>query len=709
MHNTSYVEAKVQWRTISTVNDSGRLWHLASAVARLDRMAELLPLFHQRAIQAAQGKSSVLLRLNTRTGLLQADSAAGLETLDANPWLTAPDERAMAERAWSDATPVFVTAPDTPYPVPGTPYPVPGTPCPALPRRLNAQTAIVAPLQARSRRLGLLVIGTDVPGTAIDTEEITAIGDMLSLALERARFRREADLQQDLRELSANLTKAVSSSVHLGATLEIFCDRAARLFAADRVSVWFHDRRARVLELVSSSDVAEVAAAQRVATDDATVAVSAAMRQLEVKVIPQADERAPDVLAPLRGRRRALGMLELRGVRVEVGDAVDMLDRVEEVARHLAASIENLWLLEDLLRSRSELESTFNSLTELVIVTDGRTRITHANRAVATRTGRPAAELKGRLLSEVLARDVLAWIEQRAKSDGGESPEREIADEKLRGTFLFTANPLLGTDEEHVGTVIVARDVTMQSRLAAEGAELRSRLTQSEKLAALGQFVAGIAHELNNPLQGVLGHVELLLQDAPPANRLRRDLKLIFREADRAAKIVHNLLVFAGSRRITRRRLNVNHVVNKVLSLRATANAAASIEVMKELTPKLPRVAGDALLLQQALLNIVLNAEQAMAANAGQRRLEVLTRPLDDEGIEIVIADSGPGIPVQALPRLFEPFFTTKEVGQGTGLGLAITYGIVQEHGGRLDARNRAEGGAIFRIALPAGSSEAVE
>jgi signal transduction histidine kinase len=98
-----------------------------------------------------------------------------------------------------------------------------------------------------------------------------------------------------------------------------------------------------------------------------------------------------------------------------------------------------------------------------------------------------------------------------------------------------------------------------------------------------------------------------------------------------------------------------------------------------------------------------------MTSVGGDRRLEVHTRAIDNDEIEIVIADNGPGIPSQALPRLFEPFFTTKEVGQGTGLGLAITYGIVQEHGGRLDARNRAEGGAIFRIALPARSSEAVE
>jgi PAS domain S-box-containing protein len=655
-------------------------------------MAELLPLFHQRAILAVGGKTSVLLRLN-RAGMLQADSAAGLDNLDPDPWLAHEPDRAIAEQAWIEGRAVVAPA------------------SPELARRLQAPIAVVAPLQARHQRIGALLIGTDDhERAAARRDEITAVGDMLSLALERARFRRAADLQQDLREVSANLTRAVSSSVHLGAALEIFCDRAARLFAADRVSVWFHDRRARILELVASSDVAELAASPRVASDDTTLPLATTMRQTEVRVLPQADEPAPDVLAPLRGRRRGLGVLELQGVRVDAGDSVDMLDRVDEVARQLAAAIENMWLLEDVLRSRSELESTFNSLTELVIVTDQHQRITQANQAFAARIGMETAALRGRRLADVLARDVVSWIERRGRDEASSAPdERQLADDKLGGTFLFTASPLVGASEEHVGTVIVARDVTMQARLAAEGAELRNRLTQSEKLAALGQFVAGIAHELNNPLQGVLGHVELLLQEAPPAQRLRRDLKLVFREADRAAKIVHNLLVFAGSRRITRRRLNVNHVVNKVLSMRATAAAAANIDVARELTARLPRVAGDALLLQQALLNIVLNAEQALATLESGRRLHIRTRAVSPEEIEIVIADNGPGIPEEALARLFEPFFTTKEVGQGTGLGLAITYGIVQEHGGRLDARNRAGGGAVFTIALPAGSAEAIE
>ena len=637
----------------------------------------------------------MLLRLNHRTGHLQADSASGLDHLDAGPWLREPDARSAVERSWADGTPIVVSG------------------LTDVEARLRAPVAVVAPLTAQNQRLGVLLVAADDRSRAdAAREEVGAIADLMSVALERAKLQREAQLQRDLRALAAALSGAVSSSLHLSASLEIFCDKAARLFAADRVSVWLHDRRARVLDLVASSDSAELAAERRVPTDDDSFPVSAVMRGTDAVVVASADDGPPDVLVPLRGRRRALGTLELLRVRIDPGDGIDLLDRVEEVARQISASIENVWLLEEVLRSRRELESTFNSLTDLVVVADANLRVTQANRAFATRVGRQSDQLASEPLSTFFGRDVVSWIERsRVEANviapGDES--REIADEKLDGTFLFTLSVLAGHANERIGTVIVARDVTAQARLEAERAELRSRLTQSEKLAALGQFVAGIAHELNNPLQGVLGHVELMLHERGTTNPFRHELKLVFREADRAAKIVHNLLVFAGSRRITRRRLNANNVVERVLSLRATACAAASITIVKDLAPKLPRVAGDALLLQQAILNIVMNAEQAMAGISAPRTLEVRTRAIKRHRIEIEIADSGPGIPSEALPRLFEPFFTTKEVGQGTGLGLAIAYGVAQEHGGQLRAVNRETGGAIFTMALPAGFTEAVE
>ena len=267
----------------------------------------------------------------------------------------------------------------------------------------------------------------------------------------------------------------------------------------------------------------------------------------------------------------------------------------------------------------------------------------------------------------------------------------------------MTFTPLVGEERQPIGVVLVARDVTPQAELEAERAELRNRLVQSEKLAALGQFVAGIAHELNNPLQGVLGHLELLRATGAFPKALRRDMQRIYREADRAAKIVRNLLVFAGSRRMVRRRTSINATLSRVLSLRAPAFRAANIESVRRHSDGLPRIKGDPLLLHQALLNIVLNAEQAIGANGG--RIETSTSIRREEGaaqVVVEIRDTGPGIPASAMPRLFEPFYTTKEVGKGTGLGLAIAYGIIQEHGGRISASNHPEGGAVFTVQLPA-------
>jgi PAS domain S-box-containing protein len=664
------------------VDDRTALWDLVRAVARHAPTQEILRQLHAEALRLTKGRSSVLLRLDPRTHLLHGVSGAGLDRLDPEPWLRDATGRAAAERTWEGGVPRLFLRHTR------------------FAARLDARAAVLVPLVRGGRQLGFLAIGLTDPALAPDTlETLSLIGDLLSGALENARLIRLADLQHDLR----NLARAVSTSLHLPTSLEIFCTGAARLFAADRVSVWLHDRRARSLDLIASSDAASVEVRRRVASDDPAILVSKAMRGTRTLTVPIAGAAATDRYVPLKGRRRALGTLELAGVRIQIGDEIDVLDRLEELARQLSAAIENVQLLEDVLRSRRELESTFNSLADLVVVSDGNLRITHANQAFASRVGRRAADLISRPLTDFFSADVSAWVERLGGSGAGyESRERQ--DPVLGGTFIFTVSALLGRLDERIGTVVVARDVTDQARLETERAELRDRLTQSEKLAALGQFVAGIAHELNNPLQGVMGHVELMLNDSALATpHVKRDLKLVFREADRAAKIVRNLLVFAGSRRITRRRLNANHVVTRVLGLRATACAAAGIEVVTQLAAKLSKIAGDSLLLQQALLNIVVNAEQAMATRPAPRRLELRTRMAGRHSIAIQISDNGPGLAVEALPRLFEPFFTTKEVGQGTGLGLAIAYGIVQEHEGRLVATNRPSGGALFTIELPTG------
>jgi PAS domain S-box-containing protein len=473
---------------------------------------------------------------------------------------------------------------------------------------------------------------------------------------------------------------------------------------ARRTTVWLHDRRARELWVVASSDPGDPGAAVRVPVADMEQPAARGLRLGQPQTV--GSHGTPTLIVPLRGWRRALGTLVVDGSAPDAFTDRLRLDLAGEFGRQLSAGIENVQLLEDMLRQRRLLEDTFNSLVDLVVVSDRAQRVVHSNDAFALRLGRPRADLTERPLAELVGGDLADW----AVADAGASAERtrELEHPALGGTFVITVTPLIDEDGEPVGSVLVARDVTNQKRLEAEQEALRARLTQSEKLASLGQFVAVIAHEINNPLQGVLGHLELLMvapeskASTPESARvLRRNLRRIYREADRAAKIVQNLLTFSGSQPRVRRKLRVERVLARALASRRRALARARIDVVHAERDDAAAVPGDPLLLHQAILNLLINAEQAIAGTGVPGRITVSTTSRNGR-IITSIGDTGPGIPEDVLPKIFDPFFTTKGVGEGTGLGLAITYGIVQEHGGTIHAENRPGGGALFTIDLPA-------
>jgi PAS domain S-box-containing protein len=257
-------------------------------------------------------------------------------------------------------------------------------------------------------------------------------------------------------------------------------------------------------------------------------------------------------------------------------------------------------------------------------------------------------------------------------------------------------------DGEGLRVEALMRDVSERKRLEDQARDLYHQLLQAEKLAALGQTISGVAHELNNPLATILTWSERLVERPNPDEQMKRGLDTILAEAERAARIVRNLLTFARKRTTTRAMVDVNQVIRETLTLRAYEQRLNNISIIDALASGLPQVFADPHQLQQVLLNLIINAEQAMLGAHGRGTLILRTwyEP-DQEAVILEVNDDGPGVPEDLLPRIFDPFFTTKEVGKGTGLGLTVAYAIIQEHGGRLTAKSPPSGGASFYIELP--------
>ncbi|PYM89197.1 MAG: hypothetical protein DME08_25870 [Candidatus Rokuibacteriota bacterium] len=236
--------------------------------------------------------------------------------------------------------------------------------------------------------------------------------------------------------------------------------------------------------------------------------------------------------------------------------------------------------------------------------------------------------------------------------------------------------------------------------------ETQAQLLQAGKMSALGQLVSGVAHELNNPLSVIIGYGQLMLHREIP-EALRRPVELMVTQGDRMAKIVRNLLYFARQRPPERVAIKIHQVIEQTLALRQNQLTLSGITVERDFAEELPTVIGDGQQLQQVFLNLILNAEQAIAAEHRGGRIRFHTKVVD-HWVRTEVTDDGPGIPPEVLPRIFEPFFTTKEVGAGTGLGLSVSYGIVEEHGGRLSAGSE-RGRTTFTLDLPIGVAPAPE
>jgi len=257
----------------------------------------------------------------------------------------------------------------------------------------------------------------------------------------------------------------------------------------------------------------------------------------------------------------------------------------------------------------------------------------------------------------------------------------------------FNFSPLSDEQGNIEGVVLSGRDVTDLKRL-------EEQLIQAEKLAAMGQMLAGVAHELNNPLTAVLGVTELLRERAGNDESFKRQLELTHRQARRAARIVQNLLEFSRPASPQKKLLDINNLIERTVQLHEHSLRRNSIEVEFQPQAGLPEVIGDANQLIQVFLNLVTNAEQAIREVRDSGRLQIRPTRIGNR-VSVTFQDDGVGIRPEALPRIFDPFYTTKRPGGGTGLGLSICMSIVREHGGNIEAEPLPAGGTAFTVSLP--------
>ena len=356
----------------------------------------------------------------------------------------------------------------------------------------------------------------------------------------------------------------------------------------------------------------------------------------------------------------------------------------------------------ELQRERDFSGKILSNTQSLILVSDTAGLISYANRRWYE-AGFEQRELLGRPLLELAAPGYIHPLADALQTilRGGQVDNLEL--QILRGNgqagqFSVNLSPMRDEQNNINSIVVVMTDIT-------DSAELRGKLVHAEKMAAVGQLVSGVAHEVNNPLTAILGFADLLLENPDLPATAVKDLRVILQEAQRTKQIVQNLLSFARQMPPQRNPVQLNLILRRTIQLRSYDFNSHGVDIVEHLDEGLPDVIGDAHQLQQVFLNIMNNAYDAVHEVGRHARIEIMTAKVGD-AVEVSFCDNGYGI--SHPDRIFDPFFTTKEVGKGTGLGLSICYGIVKEHGGEILCHNNADGqGATFIVRFPAASHTA--
>ena len=402
---------------------------------------------------------------------------------------------------------------------------------------------------------------------------------------------------------------------------------------------------------------------------------------------------------PCQIRDHAIAVLGL-GKTVD-GDFLSSEDveLLHTIAGYLAIALDNAQLYNSLEQKAAQIErlkdfseNIVESLNVGVLAVDFGGAVESWNTQLEGLIGVPREEAVGRKLEDVLPSDLMAEITARSGDERVSSLYKFHMQNRDGRNLVVNVSiaPLVGKSGDRIGRLILFDDVTQRMRL-------EEQVFQNEKLTSLGLLAAGVAHEVNTPLAVISNYIQMLAKQLPSGDPRHQLIEKVVKQTFRASEIVNNLLNFSRTGATEFTEVNLNAVVEEVLTLVAHPFRTAQVQVTRNLQQELPAVLGSNNKLQQVFLNLFLNARDAMPSGG---MVEIRTAA-HNGSVEVEIIDTGGGIPRENLNRIFDPFFTTKSSGRGTGLGLSVSYGIVKEHAGKVDVRSTPGKGTSFRLEFP--------